>query len=204
MLGTEEALKAYNKATYERAVKLKDEKGIDFDTFYDVYFAEGEPDSEKCFTLITEGLETDSALEISRRIGALEPEEGKTSVSALQKYKAINDSDVTEGEKMQAMAVLASDTDRRRLEVFADYNITLQQFIDVKDNVAYLDDQNEGGVTNAMVKAAVDNVEGLNGSQRAALWQLFTGASSAKNNPYFVEIGSKALAKNKALKEAEE
>ncbi len=204
VLGTEEALKAYSKAAYERAVRVQKEQGIDFDTFYDVYFAEGEPDTEKCFTLIEAGLEVDTSLEISRRIGALEPEDGKKNVSDLQKYQAIEASDVTDGEKMQAMAVLATDTDRRRLMIGADYNVTLGQFIAVKDNVTYLNDQTEGGVTNALVKAAVNDVDGLNDSQRAALWQLFTGATSGKNNPYSSSVGAKVAAKNKALKKAEE
>ena len=74
----------------------------------------------------------------------------------------------------------------------------------MKDNVTYLDDQNEGGVTNGMVKVSIDHIEGMSNAQRAALWQLFTGATSAKNNPYSVEIGAKAAAKHKALKDAEE
>lgn len=204
IFGTEYALKAYGTSTYERAVRVRDEQGIDFDTFYDVYFDAEEPDVEKCFLLIEDGFEKEPALEIARNIGALEPVNGAKSVSAIQKYGAIDVADITEDEKLWAMTVLASETDRCRVTVLADYSVTLKQFIAVKDNVAYLDKKTEGGVTNALVKAAVDDVEGLNGTQRAALWQLFTGSSSAKNNPYSAEIGSKALVKNKALKEAEE
>ncbi len=204
LFGAEYALKAYGTSTYNRAVRVRDEQGIDFETFYDVYFDAEDPDVEKCFSLIEDGFEKETALEIARNIGALEPLDGAKSVSNIQKYGAIDAADITEDEKLWAMTVLATDTDLRKLTILAEYNVTLKQFVDVKNNITYLNDQNEGGVTNAMVKASIDHIKDVNNTQRAVLWQLFTGATSAKNNPYSVAAGAKVAAKNKALKESEE
>ncbi|MBQ8894001.1 MAG: hypothetical protein IJ043_06280 [Clostridia bacterium] len=202
VFGVEYALKAHSKATYDRAVKARDEQGIGFEVFYDVYFDDS-ADTEKSLALIEAGFEKESALAIGRKFEALEPEEGAEGVSTLQKYRAIDDAEVSEYEKLWAMSVLATDTDKRRVAVSTEYDVSLKAFIDVKENVSLLDESVTGtkGVSNAKVTAAINQTEGLNVRQKAALWQIFTGSNSAKNNPYSVSVGWEAIAKNKAYKE---
>lgn len=194
VFGAEYALKAYNKSTYERAVKEMKERGTDFDTFYDFYF-EQDADEEKGFELIAKGMETASALKIAKAIGTLKPEAGKTNVSQIQKYKAIASINITEQEKKEAISTIASDTDQRRLDIADGYDVTLDQFIQVKENISALNEETTGkkGVSNAKVEAAINKTNNLNARQKAALWQLFTGSTSAKNNPYSMKTGQEVL-----------
>ena len=194
VFGAEYALKAYNKSTYDRAVKEMKERGTDFDTFYDFYF-EQDADEEKGFELIAKGMETASALKIAKAIGTLKPEAGETNVSQIQKYKAIASINITEQEKKEAISTIASDTDQRRLDIADGYDVTLDQFIQVKENISALNEETTGkkGVSNAKVEAAINKTNNLNARQKAALWQLFTGSTSAKNNPYSMKTGQEVL-----------
>ena len=204
MFGAEAAIEIYSKQTYERAVEVRDERGIDFETFYDVYFDDS-VSNEQTFNLIEGGIGKEEAMKISRSIQNLEPEAGEENVSYLQKYRAINETDIGEGDKLKAMDILASDADRRRVKIGADYDISLDLFINVKGNIEYLNDlDGKQTASNAKIEAAIDHEEGLTKRQRAILWQLFTSSDSAKNNPFSVSIGWEIAAKIKAYKAAEE
>ncbi|MBQ7970993.1 MAG: hypothetical protein IJ294_01400, partial [Clostridia bacterium] len=108
--GAEIALQIYGEETYERATKAVKEFGVDFDTFYEIYFNKS-ADTDKALEMIGEGFEKESAIVLAREFEALEPERGEKSVSYLQKYGAIAGADISEEEKLFAMAIFASDSD---------------------------------------------------------------------------------------------
>lgn len=202
--GAEEALKMYNKDTYERAVKVRDEMGIDFDTFYNVYFDDS-VSNDQMFKMLQSGMDYDGAAEISKKLNVLEPEDGAQSVSYMQKYEAIAEADVSDETKLAAMKLFATDADRRRVTIGNEYGITLDQFINVKSNIEALNEM-EGKTTasNARIEAAVRHQSGLTDKQRAVLWQVFTSSDSAKKNPFSIAVGAETLKKIEEAKVKEE
>ncbi|MBQ7095819.1 MAG: hypothetical protein IJN80_05170 [Clostridia bacterium] len=202
--GAEMALQIEGKSTYERAQKVVKENNIDFDTFYDIYF-DSSVDTDKAAKMIGEGLPKESAVKIARGLEAIAPEQGEESISYLQKYKAIASADVDESEKLYAMSLFASDSDRRRIAIGTEHDISLDQFIMVKENLEDANDAaGKNSASNGRIQAAIASTDGLTRRQQAILWQLFTGSTSAKNNPFSVSTGWETVAKIKAYKKAHE
>jgi hypothetical protein len=202
--GAEVALQIEGKATYERAQKMVNEHGIDFETFYDIHF-DSSVDTDKAAEMIGAGLEKESALNIARQIEALEPMDGAESVSYLQKYKAIAAADVDESEKLFAINLFASDSDKRRIAIGTEHDISIDQFIMVKEHIEAANDAaGKNSASNGRIQAAIASTDGLTLRQQAILWQLFTGSTSAKNNPFSVSIGWETVAQIEAYKKARE
>ncbi len=201
--GAEEALKMYNSDVYERAVKVREEQGIDFDTFFDLYFDKS-VDCNQAFKLIENGVSKDGAMEIGRSLDALEPEGDSESVTYLQKYDAIIGSNVGDDEKLAAMNAFANDADRRRVTIGVGYGISLEQFVGIKRNIQRLNDA-DGKTTasNARIEAAIRYQGGLTDKQRAVLWQVFSSSDSAKNNPFSYSVGAETLTKIEEYKRTE-
>ncbi len=204
MFGSEVAIQIYSKEAHARAIEVCNERGIDFDTYYDVYFNDA-VSNEQTFDLIVGGLNVQDAMVISADIQALDPEEGEKSVSYLQKYRAIIESSVSDETKHVAMSVLATDADKRRVAIGADEDISIDLFVNIKEKIEYLNElDGKQSASNARIEAAIRNEEELTDRQRAVLWQLFTSSDSAKNNPFSVSVGVETLAKIERYKASEE
>ena len=48
-------------------------------------------------------------------------------------------------------------------------------------------------LSNNEIKAAINSMSGLTTKQRAALWQLATGSTSARRNPYDGKVGQQVI-----------
>lgn len=60
-----------------------------------------------------------------------------------------------------------------------------------------------GSYKNAEIQAAIDGITGYyTTEQKAVLWQLATGSTSAKNNPYSRQVGQQVLDTRAATKAA--
>ena len=65
------------------------------------------------------------------------------------------------------------------------------------------DADKNGSYTNAEIRAAIDAMSGsYSAEQKAVLWQLATGSTSAKNNPYSRKVGQQVVDARAAAKEA--
>ena len=59
-------------------------------------------------------------------------------------------------------------------------------------------------LSNNEIKAAINSMNGLTTKQRAALWQLATGSTSARRNPYDGKVGQQVIdAREKAKENAD-
>ena len=56
-------------------------------------------------------------------------------------------------------------------------------------------------LSNNEIKAAINSMSGLTTKQRAALWQLATGSTSARRNPYDGKVGQQVIDAREAEKE---
>lgn len=68
-------------------------------------------EAERYDKLTDAGLDIEAAERMTKALAALEPEEGKENVSVRQKYRAVLDSDLTDGDKAAAIGTLMDSTD---------------------------------------------------------------------------------------------
>ena len=68
-------------------------------------------EAERYDKLTDAGLGIEAAERMTKALAALEPEEGKENVSVRQKYRAVLDSDLTDGDKAAAIGTLMDSTD---------------------------------------------------------------------------------------------
>ncbi len=198
VFGAEAAILTYNKEVHARAVEENKENGISFDDFYDIYFDKS-VDTTYALNMMADGFVKEDSMEISAALETLEPLAGKENVSYVQKVEAILNTDVSEYEKMRAMAFFGNETEKRRLAIVFGHNIGAEEYLRVKQNIEFLD-----GTKNSQIQAAIDHVEGLSKEEKAILWQLMTGSTSAKNNPFSVTVGNRILEEVEAYKATNE
>lgn len=150
--------------------------GVSFDDAYDTYFA----------------------------VAALEPKAGEKSVATVDQYLTINEMDLPENSKKAALIVYGSDADKRRMTIAFDDEISSDQFVQVKNNIEAANEAaGKKTASNVRIQAAIDATDGLTVRQKAVLWQVFSSADTAKNNPYSAQIGWEALAKAEQYKNEE-
>ena len=151
------------------------------------------------------GVSFDDAYDIYFAVADLEPKAGEKSVATGDQYLTINEMDLPENSKKAALMVYGSDADKRRMTVAFDDEITSAQFVRIKKNIEVANEAaGKKTASNARIQAAIDATNGLTVRQKAVLWQVFSSADTAKNNPYSVKIGAEALAKINLYKESEE
>lgn len=99
-----------------------------------------------------------------------------------------------------------SDAQYRRAEDANEYSIKLDTYVKVQELLSKYDSDQNGSCKQAEVKVALD-VMGtslkLTTQQKAVPWQLVTGSSSEKNNPYDKAVGKRVIDSLAKLKESE-
>lgn len=158
-------------------------------------------DLEKLLEFSDAGLDSDTALKAAGAIAALEPEEGKKSVSDVQKWRAAVDAGGTTEEQMNALKAVMREEQYTKLEIALSYGIEPESYVHLKELLPQYDKDGSGGISNEELEKAIDTMGGgllpgvgqLTREQQAVLWQLFSGSKSAKNNPYSRTVGQKIL-----------
>ncbi len=119
--------------TYAKYTEIKDEKGVkatqqatDFAVWAQQNFSPKQAETireqlafysmikgeaERYDKLTDAGLGIEAAERMTKALAALEPEEGKENVSVRQQYRAVLDSDLTDGDKAAAIGTLMDYTD---------------------------------------------------------------------------------------------
>ena len=153
------------------------------------------------------GLKPKDAYQLANALGALEPEEGRSGVSDLQRYQAIIDAGISEAAQMDALAAVMPDSTYAKLEIGYRYGVTPEAWVTLKTILPQFDADGSGGYSQAEVQAAIDSFGtsgggldwgitlptagdlALTNDQKAALWQIITDGKNGKNNPYSTSIG---------------
>lgn len=148
------------------------------------------------------GVSEIGAYKLSSSLDTLAPEDGKKSVSSLQKYKVVAAANLGSREKLGALKAMMTDVQYKRVDIASSYGISVESY------VAFLGALAEYGKSCGQdeVRDALDAMGGGsialqgNGStkittaQQAVLWQLANKSWNAKSNPYSRSIGKKVYA----------
>lgn len=142
------------------------------------------------------GVSTSEAETLARTIGALTPEEGADSVTAMQKYKAIVDSGVSDATAAAAMQAIMPDSIAVKFSAARQWNVPAEKYVEVYEATEGIKEKYGKTSLNAgMAKAAIDSVSGLTQEQRAALWQIQNKSWKPYKNPYSTSVGSSVRAR---------
>lgn len=142
------------------------------------------------------GVSTSDAETLARTVGALTPEEGADSVTAMQKYKAIVGSDVSDATAAAAMQAIMPDSIAVKFSAVRQWNVPAEKYVEVYEATEGIKEKYGKTSLNAgMAKAAIDSVSGLTQEQRAALWQIQNKSWKPYKNPYSTSVGSSVRAR---------
>lgn len=142
------------------------------------------------------GVRTSEAETLARTIGALTPEKGADSVTAMQKYKAIVDSGVSDATAAAAVQAIMPDSIAVKFSAVRQWNVPAEKYVEVYEATEGIKEKYGKTSLNAgMAKAAIDSVSGLTQEQRAALWQIQNKSWKPYKNPYSTSVGSSVRAR---------
>ena len=172
---------------------------------------------DKYLDAIDGGLDTQSAKDVALGMAELAPDEGKKTVSDVQKWRAAIDA--VDGADAQHDALLAvmKDSTKQKYEIADSYGIEARTWVQLKEILPQFDEDGNGSYKGEEIENAIDALNGhggimlpggdgpqqLTNEMRAVLWQLFTGSKSAKNNPYSERVGSQVIAEREKTKQGD-
>lgn len=170
---------------------------------------------DKYLDAIDGGLDAQSAKDVALGMAELAPEEGKKTVSDVQKWRAAIDAvDGTSAQRDALLAVM-KDSTKQKYEIADSYGIESRTWVQLKEILPQFDEDGNGSYKGEEIENAIDALNGHSGimlpggdgpqqltnEMRAVLWQLFTGSKSAKNNPYSERVGSQVIAEREKAKQ---
>ena len=142
------------------------------------------------------GVSTSEAETLARTIGELTPEKGADSVTAMQKYKAIVNSGVSDATAAAAVQAIMPDSIAVKFSAVRQWNVPAEKYVEVYEATEGIKEKYGKTSLNAgMAKAAIDSVSGLTQEQRAALWQIQNKSWKPYKNPYSTSVGSSVRAR---------
>lgn len=163
---------------------------------YLVFYSGVQAKAETYEKITGAGVGTSDAETLARTIGALTPEEGADSVTAMQKYKAIVDSGVSDATAAAAVQAIMPDSIAVKFSAVRQWNVPAEKYVEVYEATEGIKEKYGKTSLNAgMAKAAIDSVSGLTQEQRAALWQIQNKSWKPYKNPYSTSVGSSVRAR---------
>lgn len=123
--------------------------------------------------------------------------------TTVQKWRTVIDSTNDVQTQLISLSVVMTDSQYRKIKTAHNFGISPSTYVRVNELLPKYDADGNKSYTQEEVTKAI-NAMGGTVAEKAALWQLVTGASSAKNNPYSTEIGQKVIDAIDALKDNEQ
>lgn len=156
---------------------------------------------------IAAGLTDEQAYELAENLGDLKPEDGKTQVSNVQKWREAVDLAWNTDSQIRTLKAVMDDNTYRKVEYMWDYGVAPAAYVRAQEVKSQYDADGNGNLTNKEWQAVVDAISSdsvllpggdntifyMDTAQKAILWQMLTGAESSRNNPYSSEWGEKVI-----------
>lgn len=138
------------------------------------YYSQIPAEAKRYETLTEVGLSSASAEGLSSALGSLTPEAGETSVSNVQRYRAVVDYGLSERNQMKALEAIMEESEFEKLSAAYAVGVTPAQYVDFKERTQDLAADKVNGKTvsgskKAKVMAAIDSMQ-ISNSQKTALY----------------------------------
>lgn len=170
------------------------------------YFSQIPAEAARYDSFVSAGLEDDAAYALADALNALEPEEGKKTVSNVQRYRAVIDAELSEDEQLAALQELMQESEYSKLQVGYDHGILPEAYVRFRELLPQYDADGNGTLNQKEVEKALDSMGGgvglvlpggsggdqpLTVKQQAVLWQLVNKSWRPNKNPYSTSVGRK-------------
>ena len=192
MIGPEEYTSAGNLSAYGKFIAAMD-SGMTADEY--LKFRLEDADIGEYLEFVEGGLNHESAMELALDLDALEPEKGEEKVQDLQRWKVCVEFPGDDDDHLIALSGVMSDSQYAKAELANEFGVKPSTYVYFYELRERHDADRNGRYTQAEITATIDAMYGLSKKQRAALWQIVTGSSSAKNNPYDQNVAAAVLRK---------
>lgn len=166
--------------------------------------------AKKYENLIAAGMSPETAAKLATGLNSLD------DPSDIEIWRYIIDNTST-ADCMKALKGVMDESAYAKIEIARSYDVSPDKYVSVKELMPSYDADGNGSYRNAEIQEAIDAYYDMLGTpmltlgggsnyttEKAALWQLLTGSTSAKNNPYSRQIGQEVLDKKNAAKETQE
>ncbi len=174
-------------------IQAFEDAGHDFDDFLRAY--------GKYEDYVIDGMEPELAENLYEEMEQIVPEDGKNTPTNLQAWRASVDFSDDVNDQLAALDMVMSDSQIQKVEIACSFGVTPDSYVRLQEIKAQYDADGNGSYTHAEIRSAINSMVGLSTKQKAVLWQLATGATSAKNNPYDRSVGQKVLDEREKAKE---
>lgn len=146
------------------------------------------PAEAKRYEQFTEaGLDVDDARDLTLELAGLEPEEEADAVSALQRYSAITESDLSDDDQLAALSAVMGEAEYGKVTTGYQFGVSPRAYVEVKKALALIDENSS--ITQDEAALAISGML-LPDAQKAVLWQLQNKSWKADNNPFSVTVGN--------------
>ena len=168
----------------------------------------GKSGLERIKETMDSGVSMDTAIEVNNALDSLKTKSGEDSVSNLQRYRAVVDNVSSVNQQLSVLKTVSTDSDYRKFVVGNNFGVSPSSYVTAREAMSRFDQPNSSGnlgtYTQAEIEAMLDSFPSsatltgsgtmtLTNSQKAVLWQLISGSSSPKNNPYSYSIGQQVI-----------
>lgn len=151
------------------------------------------------------GLDEDMAYGLNQALEELEPDAGKNKVSNVQKWRACVDYFYDTDDQMTALFANMEPEQYQKVEIAYDFGVEPDTYVTLQEVLPEYDADGNGHYKQDEITAAIEAMPGrYTAEQKAVLWQLATGSTSPKKNPYNQAVGQKVIDARTAAKEAAE
>lgn len=154
--------------------------------------------------LIGAGLKSEDAYELIDRIEEAVDSAGDDGIESVDKWRICVDMFRDSSDQLAALSMVMTSAQLEKAEMANENGVDPEAYVSFYEIRKNYDADGNGRYTQAEVKAAIDSMGNrCTAEQKAVLWQLATGSTSAKNNPYSSAVGQKIIDAKKAAKDAE-
>ena len=170
------------------------------------YYSQIPAEAARYDSFVSAGLDDDAAYALADALNALEPEEGKKTVSNVQRYRAVLAADLSEDEQLAALQELMQESEYSKLQVGYEHGILPEAYVRFRELLPQYDADGNGTLNQKEVEKALDSMGGgvglvlpggsggdqpLTVKQQAVLWQLANKSWRPNKNPYSTSVGRK-------------
>jgi len=163
-------------------------------------------DIEDYLELTDAGINGDRAADLAITMDSLEPAEGYSSVTWIQRCRAIMDSNLSEQEQMAALGTVMNESTYEKVKTGRNFGMNTKSYIDLKSIMPEFDANGNGSYSQQETEDAINALAGddnplfaltgtspngytLTDREKAILWQLQNKSWKPKSNPFDREVG---------------
>lgn len=126
----------------------------------------------------------------------------------VEKWRTAVQNGKNQKEQLAALKGVMTEVQYDKVEIASYYKIEPDTWVQLNEMMPDFDEDGNGSYKKDEVENAIealgDRVKGLGFAQKAALWQLMTGSTNGKNNPYSTTVGEEIVDERKKRKEERE